>query len=162
MSEEIVEGQSPAVRDGEAVNSEQSAVNGTETAELVSDLDPETQLTPGQVTLLTALVGNPSVPLAAKAAGVCRSTAYQWMIAPGFKEELARQRNAMLAATLDAVKTHAIHAAERLAGLVETEDGRLCRLVCNDILERAIRIRELEDFGRRLAAVEKRLNGGGQ
>ena len=45
-----------------------------------------------------------------------------------------------------------------LAGLMSTEDDRLRRLICNDILGHALRVRELEDFERRLVALEETVN----
>ena len=159
MSEEIVEGQNPAVNatgiqetGAGTQKDEEVRAKGAEPAELASDLDPGTQLTPGQMTLLAALVGNPDVPLAAKAAGVCRTTAYQWMKAPGFKEELTRQRNEVFLDALAAVKTHATQAVTQLAGLLSEPDTGLRRKVCTDILDRAMKAHDLLDLERRIAA----------
>jgi c-di-GMP-related signal transduction protein len=107
------------------------------------------------MTLLTALVGNPDVQLASKAAGVSRSTAFRWMRQPAFQEELTRQRDAVLCETLATVKTHAVRAVATLVGLLSVKDDRLRRQVCNDILDRAMKVRELEDLERRLVALEK-------
>ncbi len=56
---------------------------------------------------------------------------------------------------MDSVKTHATRAMAELVKLLGSDDDRLRRLICNDILGHALRVRELEDFERRLAALEK-------
>ena len=121
------------------------------------DLDLGKEFDPAQQTVLLALVHDPNLTAAATAAGVTRRTVYRWLQQPAFQAELARQRDAVLTEALDTVKAHATRAAAELAKLLDEKDGRLRRLVCKDILEQAIRVREVEEFGRRLAAVEKRL-----
>jgi hypothetical protein len=95
---------------------------------------------------------------------VGRTTAYRWMNEPAFKDELARQRDAVLSAALESVKTQATRAVTELTGLLTVKDERLRRLVCNDILAHAMKVRELEDFESRLAVLEKAMtnkeNGG--
>jgi len=112
---------------------------------------------PRQLLLLAALAEEANVQAAAKAAGVTRQTAHRWLRMPEFHDELARRREVVLAEALAGVTAHATRAAAELGKLLDEKDGRLRRLVCNDILERAMRAREVEEFGRRLAAVEKML-----
>jgi arginine/lysine/ornithine decarboxylase len=107
--------------------------------------------------LLSALLGAPSVAAAAESAGIDRATAYRWLQRPAFREELARQRDEVLAESLAAVKTHAGRAVAELAKLLDSADERLRRQVCMDIVDRAIKIREQEGIERRLAALEKQL-----
>jgi len=108
-----------------------------------------------QKLLLAALVQNPNVVEAAQAAGVAHSTAHRWLQEPFFQEELARQREAVLTEALEGVKTLASRAAGELGRLLETKDERLRRQVCNDILQHTLKVRELEDLERRIAALEK-------
>lgn len=114
-------------------------------------------MTPQKLRLLAALAADPDVQTACATTGVTRSTAYRWQNEPAFKEELARQREAALSAALESVKTQATRAASELAGLLNVKDDRLRRLVCNDILAHAMKVRELEDFERRLEALETAL-----
>jgi len=118
------------------------------------DSEPSLGLTLRHQRLLIALVENPDIQAACKAADIGRSTAHRWLKDPVFRAELARQRDAVLSETLDTVKTHATRAMAELAGLLDTEDDRLRRLICNDILGHALKIRELDDVERRLAALE--------
>jgi hypothetical protein len=53
------------------------------------------------------------------------------------------------------VKTHAVTAVRQLAGLLGSADERLRRQVCKDIIEHALRVRELEDVEQRVTALEK-------
>jgi len=112
-------------------------------------------LSPKQWMLLEALVSDASVQVAAKAVGVCRSTAHVWVQQPTFQKELARRRDDALAEALAGVRSQAGRAAAKLAALLEAEDGRLCRMVCNDILNHAIRQRDTEEFARRLHTLEE-------
>ena len=125
-----------------------SAQGGDETA-------PSMELTFRHQQLIGALVVAPDIQSACKAVGVGRTTAHRWLNDPTFRAELARQRDAVLVEALDSVKTHAAQAMTELAGLLKSKDDRLRRLICNDLLGHAIRVRELEDIERRLAALEK-------
>ncbi len=115
------------------------------------------KMTPQKVKLVAALVFEHDIQTAAMSVGVSRMTAHRWMKEQAFTEELARQRDAVLTASLESVKTSSERAATALTALLDVQDERLRRLVCNDILTRAMKIRELDDFERRLAALEKRI-----
>jgi hypothetical protein len=133
------------------------AADGTEQVAL--GLGEESGLTPQQQKLLATLVGNSNIQAACRIAGVARSTAHLWLKEPAFREELQRQRDTLFCDALATVKTHAAQAVKELAGLLSAPDERLRRLVCNDVLGHALKIRELEDIERRLTAVEARLEG---
>ena len=125
--------------------------------EAVTDSDYESTLEPGRKALLTALVGNPDVNLAAAAVNISRTTAFRWMREPGFREKLTQERNETLADALSTVKSHAMQAAAQLAGMLTATDERLRRQVCNDILGHSLKVRELEDLEKRLVSLEKKL-----
>ena len=110
---------------------------------------------PKQLLLLAALAEEANVQAAAKAAGVTRQTAHRWLRMVEFRDELARRREVVLAEAMAGVTVQAGRAADELGRLLETSDLRLRRLVCNDILNHALRVRELENLERRLAALEK-------
>jgi hypothetical protein len=44
-----------------------------------------------------------------------------------------------------------------LTGLLDTNDSRLKRLVCNDIIDHILQHKEIEDLDKRLVAIEQRL-----
>ena len=115
------------------------------------------QITTQQMQLLEALVQAPNVQAACESVGVGRTTAYRWMDEPAFKAELDRQRDLVLSVALEGVKTSATRAMTELTALMGTKDERLRRQVCNDVLTHAMKIRELDDFERRLVAIERAL-----
>jgi len=116
---------------------------------------PPLKLNIKQQRLMDALVGNPDIKAACRATGVARATAFRWLREPGFREELAQQRNAVLDETMDGIKAHAILAMTELAGLLQSKDDRLRRMTCNDILSHAMKVRTIEDVDQRLKALEK-------
>lgn len=124
--------------------------------------EPGAQLTIRQRRLLSVLVADPDIQAAARAAGVGRTTAHRWLRQPAFRDELARQRDAVLSEALGSVKAHATRAVAELMKLLNTGDERLRRQICNDILGHALRVRELEDIERRLAILEKALANNGK
>lgn len=120
--------------------------------------EQDSTLSARQQQLLVELVKNPDIQAAARAAGVGRTTAYRWLEDPRFAAALARLRNEAMKAALDCVKALTTRAAQELTGLLDTQDERLRRLLCNDILGHAIKVRELEEIERRLARIEERMN----
>lgn len=112
-------------------------------------------LTPAQMTLLAFLVGNPNVEAGAAAAGVSRATAFRWVKEPLFQALLTRQRNELFLDTLAAVKTHATQAVTQLAGMLNANDESLRRKVCTDVLDRAMKVHNLQDLHERVAVLER-------
>ena len=116
------------------------------------------ELTARQQQLLVELVKNTDLQQAARTAGVGRTTVYRWLEDSRFAAALARLRNEAMKDALDSVKALTTRAAQELVGLLDTEDERLKRLLCNDILGHAIKVRELEEIERRLVRMEERMN----
>ena len=116
---------------------------------------PDTGLNTRQLRLVAALVSDTNIQAACQTADVSRAAAYQWMKQPAFQDELKRRRNAVLGEALANVKINATRAAAALVGLLDEDDPSLRRLVCRDILDRAIRIHDMEDIQTRLTAMEK-------
>jgi len=110
-----------------------------------------------QQKLLMELVRNPNIKAAAQEAGVGRSTANRWLGEPAFARELDRLRNEAMSEALGSVKSLTTRAAEELTRLLDTEDERLRRYVCRDILSHAIKVRELEDIEKRLLCLEEKI-----
>lgn len=121
----------------------------------VSAPRPLTPLTIEQVNLLSILIGNPDVSVAAKTLGVSRATAYRWASVPAFQTELMRLRDAVLVDAMTVVKTQSRRAVDKLAQLLDTPDEHLSRLVCNDVLNKALKAYEMECICRRLTVLER-------
>lgn len=116
---------------------------------------PAARLSTRQFALLTAMQSTPSMHLACEAAGVSRATGFRWAKQPTFQAELTRQRDQTLTNALATIKNHAERAVTQLAGLLDAKDERIRRLVCNDIIAHALKMREQEEIEQRLAALEK-------
>ena len=110
-----------------------------------------------QQRLLTELMPTTDIQAAAREAGDGRSTVYRWLQNPAFADKLKQMRNEAMNEALSAVKSLTVRAAEELMRLLDTEDERLRRHVCRDILSHAIKVRELEEIERRLARLEEQL-----
>ena len=122
----------------------------------MKEKDP-VELTDRQQRLLVELVRTPDIQAAAQAAGVGRSTIYRWLNTPEFAAALRRASDATYDEALNALKSLTERATHKLAGLMETEDERLLRHVCNDVLRHAIKTRELDRIEVRLDAIEQLL-----
>lgn len=120
--------------------------------------DIGTELSARQQQLIVELVKNTDIQAACKAAGIGRTTAYRWLGEADFTDELARLRNEAMKEALGSVKSHTARAAQELVRLLDTEDERLRRHICNDILGHAIKVREIEEIERRLMVLEKQVN----
>jgi len=107
--------------------------------------------------LLAALVKAPDIQAACKETGVGRTTAHRWLKNPVFREELTRLRDDTLSDALSHIKMFTAQAIEQLVILMQSQDERLRRQACNDILSHALNVREKEGLDRRLQAVERQL-----
>jgi hypothetical protein len=118
---------------------------------------PKKPLSSRQKKLLTALVKISDVQAACKAAGVGRTAAYGWLKNPDFRDELNRLRDNALSDALTHIKTYTTQAVDQLALLMKSEDERIRRQACNDILSHALNIRTKETLDQRLQALERKI-----
>ncbi len=114
-------------------------------------------LNPRQQRLIIELTRSSDVQAAARAAGVGRTTAYRWLQEKSFADELSRARNRIYGEALSSIKSLTTRAARTLGELMETDDERLRRNICNDILRHAFRVREQEEVECRLITIENRI-----
>lgn len=119
--------------------------------------DAKDSLNARQRKLLAALVKAPDIQAACKETGVGRTTAHRWLKNPVFREELTRLRDDALSDALSHIKMFTAQAVEQLAILMRSQDERLRRQACNDILSHSLSVREKESFDRRLQAVERQM-----
>lgn len=118
---------------------------------------PKNSLTARQKKLLTALVKISDVQAACKAAGVGRTAAYCWLKDPDFREELNRLRDNALSDALTHIKTYTTQAVDQLALLMQSQDERLRRQACNDILSHSLAIRGKETLDQRIQVLERKV-----
>ncbi len=93
---------------------------------------------------------------ACKQAGISRKTFYEWLKDEEFKADLDRMRDEIVNEAVQTLKTHMMKAVCVLVGLLE-ESGipALKRHVANDIIAHVFKARELQEFEKRLIALEQ-------
>jgi hypothetical protein len=117
----------------------------------------EVKLTDRQLKTIPHIVNSPTYTEGCKKAKINKTTLYKWLKEPEFKAELDRQRNEITAEAFAILSQNITKAVETLTGLLDTQDNRLKRLVCNDIIEHIIQHKEIEEINKRLTAIEQRL-----
>ena len=138
-----------------------AALDGDTVENLQPDSAVEARLTPRQEQLLVAMMTQPDLAKAARAAGVQRMTAYRWLKQPDFQAALAARRENALLESLEAIRLHVAQAVSGLTDLLDSPDERLRRLACKDVLQQAMWLRDQEDTERRLRALETMAKRGG-
>jgi len=110
---------------------------------------------------IAAILDTPSMDAAAKRARVGRTTLYTWLRDAAFRDELARRQGEVFDAALGRLKTLVGDAAQGLGDLVGSFDERVKRSACRDILDVALKVHEIHEIERRLAAIEANLQQRG-
>ena len=83
----------------------------------MTDRDKQ-ELTPKQKSSLPFFAGTKNVDEACKEAGISRNRYYEWLKEPGFREELNRLRDEVVADAVGQLKTSTTKAATTLFGRV--------------------------------------------
>ena len=115
------------------------------------------ELTPRQLKTIPFIVSSPTYTEGIEKAKLNRTTFYKWLKEPEFKAELDRHRDEVAAVALGILSQSLTKAIETLTGLLNTQDERLKRLVCKDIIEHILKYREVDDLDARLKKIEKLL-----
>lgn len=110
-----------------------------------------------QLKAIPFVVSCPTCTEAIEKAKVSRKTFYEWLKQPEFKAELDRQRGEIAEEAFRILENSLTKAVNALTGLLDTNDSRLKRLVCNDIIDHILQRKVIEDLDKRLTAIEQRL-----
>jgi len=124
-----------------------------------SDTSRVGKLSERQRKAIPFLVNAPTVEGGCKGAQISRETYYQWLSDPLFKDELKRHRDQVIEEALNVIKANVTKAVNALVGLLNTKNEFLRRAVANDILGHVLRSKEIEDIGKRVDALERKLGG---
>lgn len=115
-------------------------------------------LTPKQVRLIAALTIEPDTRAACRAARCGKTTAYRWLADPAFRDALERARAEATEQALNGLRALAGRAVAVLGRLLEKAESEQTELAAaRVIIDRCCKLAELEDFGRRLDALEGKL-----
>jgi hypothetical protein len=105
--------------------------------------------------LIQALLVGGSPEMCAKHAQCSTKTVYRRLRNPEFAARLADERGLLISRTADRLTTFALSAVSKLNDLMGSDDETVALRAANSLLEHATRLREIESFERRLAAMEE-------
>ena len=121
----------------------------------------DSELSQRQLLAIKYILESSSMEEASRKARVTRTTLYQWFKNDTFQKILRRQREEIINESLERLKGAINKATDGLIELLKTEKPDLRRLVCNDILEHALRALEIERIEKRLDRIEQVVCKGG-
>ena len=75
-----------------------------------------------------------------KAAGITRQTFFNWLKERRFREEYELRQDQLFNMAFQTMRRNVREGAEKLAGLLDTDDPKLLRQVCKDILDYAVKM----------------------
>ena len=113
-------------------------------------------------TLVMALAAGGTVEAAAKAADVSETTAYRRQREPAFRQRVAEVRDEMVSRAVARLSATSTLAADCLRELLKAQSETVRLGAARAILELGSRLREQEDLGARIAALEREFAGNGQ
>ena len=113
-------------------------------------------------TLVMALAAGGTVEAAAKAADVSETTAYRRQREPAFRQRVAEVRDEMVSRAVARLSATSTLAADCLRELLKAQSETVRLGAARAILELGSRLREQEDLGARIAALERELAGNGR
>lgn len=132
--------------DTESVAPDKTAQNGT-----------PRKLSRRKQTAIAAILDSSSMEEAAAFARIGRTTLYQYLREPAFREELARRQDELFSVALSRLKVLVGNAVTGLGELIGAKSEAVKRSACKDVLDAALKVRELHEMEARLQAIEKRL-----
>lgn len=113
---------------------------------------------------IVALVTEPTIADAAKKAGISHATLHRWLQIKDFKDAYREAKREAVSAAIARLQRTATEAVDALRDVMnDTESPASARVsAARSILEIAIKAVELEDFERRLEALERMIMKGGK
>ena len=117
------------------------------------------ELSPQQEGAITALLSDPGLTGAAKAAGVGKATLWRWLQQPAFQEAYRRARREAVEQARARLQQASGEAVEALRGVMNDEDAPHASRVsaAKTVLVMAMQATSEEEILRRVEAVEARL-----
>jgi len=112
-------------------------------------------LTRKQLETIPHLIGARNLEEGRLKAKVSKSVLFKWLKDPVFTCELERARTVVINDALERLKAALSGAVEGLIDLTESDKDSIKYQACSKIVEHFLRIKELEELGDRVAALEK-------
>jgi hypothetical protein len=126
----------------------------------------QNELTAKQSAAICALLSQPTIEKAAKAAKVGETTLHRWLSLPSFSAALKDARSRAIESTLTSLQAASGQAVETLRSVMADDEAQASAKVsaARTVLEMTLRARDQLDTEERLKAIEQRLlalNGQG-
>ncbi|MBP0726776.1 hypothetical protein J5Y03_16580 [Bacillus sp. RG28] len=109
---------------------------------------------------IIALINEPTITRAARAAGIGETTLYRWLQEEGFNKEYRSVRKQALSQTIARLQTGTTKAAETLEEVMDDKEASSSSRVTasKTVLEMAFKAYELEELASKMDDLEKRLD----
>ena len=120
-------------------------------------MDDNEDLSARQLRVIPYLLGAPSVEEGCKRARVSKAAVYEWLKEETFRQELKRQRGAVIERSLDSLKANISKATETLVKLLDSDKEAIQARAAEDIIEFTQKALEHEELERRIQALEAKL-----
>lgn len=119
----------------------------------------EQNLTKRQLRAIPLILEARSIGEGVKKAGVSRTTFYEWLKHPHFKDEFERQRKEIVDFALHQIRAAAADAADVLRKLLSAESENVRLRAATTIIEHVSKFNEHEELAKRLDQLEEALDG---
>jgi hypothetical protein len=115
----------------------------------------EDNLTRKQRRAIPLILAEKSIDTGCRSAGIARQTFYRWLNDETFRGEYRRQQSRFFELAFETMKRNVQEGADKLAGLLETDNPHLLRRVCRDVLDYALKMKEMTEVEARLDTLER-------
>ena len=113
------------------------------------------KLTARQKAAIPKLLSEVTLEAGRKEAGIAKGTLYNWLKQPEFKEELKRQRAAIVEGAIEVLKANTVRATKTLVMLLASESDSVKHRASKDIIELTMRAMEFDELDERIEQLEK-------
>ena len=120
--------------------------------------ESEPKLTEKQLKAIPLILGGRTIEEGCKRAKVSKTSFYEWLKNPQFKDEFIRQRNEIVTFALDELKASTGEAVQVLRNLLKAKKEGIRLRAAMGIIEYVNKFIEFEGIEKRLEAIERRLN----
>jgi hypothetical protein len=120
-------------------------------------MDDNENLSARQLRVIPYLLGAPSVEEGCKRARVSKAAVYEWLKKETFRQELKRQRGAVIERSLDSLKANISKATETLVKLLDSDKEAIQARAAEDIIDFTQKAVENEELEKRIVALEAKV-----
>lgn len=121
--------------------------------------DEHKKLTPRQRAAIPQLLNEVTLEAGRKNAKIAKGTLYNWLKQPAFKEELKKQRAAIVEGALEVLKANTVRATKTLVILLASENDSIKHRAARDIIQFTLKAMEYEELAERIENLEEKLQG---